>query len=138
MPTTKADMEQWSVKRTAEGTDAMTKPVPVPKRLLTDMDSARRKEFPIVTGVLDYFPDALTLVANVSYKGNQKHNPGEPLHWSRGKSADHLDCIGRHLIERDRVEKDILHMANECWRSLAELQMMAEKIYGLSPPRGAK
>lgn len=108
-----------------------------PRRLLSDMSSAQRKEYPIVTGVLDYFPDALTMVAHVSYKGNQKHNPGQPLHHARGKSADHLDCIGRHLIERDRVEDNILHMANEVWRSLAELQEMCEKKYNLSLPRGA-
>src|SRR5258708_31376733 len=56
--------------------------------------------YPITTGLLDYFPDACALVAEVSFLGNQKHNPGEPLHWARGKSMDHADCIARHLIER--------------------------------------
>lgn len=108
------------------------------KRLLTDMTSVQRKEYPIVTGVLDYFPDAVAMVAHVSYAGNQKHNPGQPLHWARGKSSDHLDCIGRHLTERKEIETDnIVHMANEAWRSLAELQMMLEQKYGLSLPYGA-
>jgi hypothetical protein len=109
------------------------------KRLLTDMTSAQRKEYPIVTGLLDYFPDACALVSHVSYKGNEKHNPGQPLHHARGKSADHLDCIGRHLTERKEDDPDtaIIHMANECWRSLAELQDMLEKKYCLSLPYGA-
>jgi hypothetical protein len=109
------------------------------KRLLTDMTSAQRKEYPLITGCIDYFPDALAMVAHVSYKGNEKHNPGQPLHHARGKSADHLDCIGRHLTERKEVDPDtnILHMANECWRSLAEFQEALEKQYGLSLPYGA-
>jgi hypothetical protein len=114
--------------------------VPKPyKRLLTDMTSAQRKEYPLVTGCIDYFPDALALVSHVSYKGNQKHNPGQKLHHARGKSSDHLDCIGRHLTERKEIDPDtqIIHMANEVWRSLAELQEMLEKKYGLSLPYGA-
>lgn len=92
-----------------------------------------------MTGVLDYFPDAIAMVAHVSYLGNQKHNPGQPLHWSRGKSADHLDCIGRHLTEREEVEQaDVIHMANAAWRALAELQTVLEKKYGLGLPYGAK
>lgn len=118
---------------------SLKQPNPAPaKRLLSGLTSEQRKEYPIVTGVLDYFPDAVAMVAHVSYIGNKKHNPGQPLHWARGKSSDHLDCIGRHLIERDEIETaDIYHMANEVWRSLAELQEMAERKFGLSLPRGA-
>jgi hypothetical protein len=130
MPTTKADMEKWSKAR-------LELPKPY-KRLLTTLNSAKRKEYPIVTGVLDYFPDAIAMVAHVSYVGNQKHNPGQPLHWARGKSSGHLDCIGRHLTERKEIETDnIPHMANEAWRSLAELQEALEKKYSLSLPYGA-
>ena len=91
-------------------------------------DSAARKRIPIVTGVLDYFPDAVAAVAEVSFVGNEKHNPGEPLHWSRGKSADHADCIGRHLLERgtmDPVTK-VRHSAQLAWRALALLQIEIE------------
>lgn len=107
------------------------------KRLLSDMDSNKRKEYPITTGFLDYFPDAVAMVAHVSYNGNQKHNPGQPLHWARGKSSDHEDCIGRHLIERDELDGDVLHLANQAWRTMAALQLAVEKKYGLSLPRGA-
>jgi hypothetical protein len=107
------------------------------KRLLSILTSAERKEYPICTGVLDYFPDALAMVAHVSYKGNQKHNPGQPLHWARGKSQDHADCVVRHYIERDRVEDDMIHLANAAWRCLADLQEYLEKKYQLDLPRGA-
>lgn len=109
-----------------------------PRRLLNILTSAERKEYPITTGVLDYFPDAITMVAHISYLGNLKHNPGQSLHWSRRKSMDHEDCIGRHTIERDAVEDGALHAANRAWRALAALQEMLEKQYNLDPPRGAR
>ena len=36
---------------------------------------------------------ALAEVARVSKAGNDQHNPGQPLHWARDKSADHADCV---------------------------------------------
>jgi hypothetical protein len=58
-------------------------------------DSASRKAVPIMSGALDNFPAALVEVAKVSVKGNDQHNPGQPLHWNRGKSADHADLTER-------------------------------------------
>lgn len=107
-----------------------------PRRYLGG-DSARRKEMPICSGVLDYFPDALAAVAEVSYQGNQKHNPGEPLHWARGKSMDHADCIARHLEERGGFDGTTRHSAALAWRALALLQEELEAEFNLSPPRGA-
>lgn len=119
-------------------TAAVTPPPPAVRRLLGVLTSAERKEYPITTGVLDYFPDAIAMVAHVSFLGNQKHNPGQALHWARGKSMDHEDCIARHTIERDVVEDKVLHAANRAWRSLAALQEMVEELYNLSPPRGVR
>ncbi len=45
-------------------------------------DSDERKEIPIFSGVMNYFPLALAAVARHSKRGNDKHNPGQPLHWS--------------------------------------------------------
>jgi hypothetical protein len=91
-------------------------------------DSAARKRIPIVTGLVDYFPDALAAVAEVSFVGNEKHNPGQPLHWSREKSADHADCIGRHLVERGTIDEvtKVRHSAQLAWRALALLQIEIE------------
>ena len=109
------------------------------KRLLSRLSSAERKEYPVTTGFLDYFPDAVAMVSHVSYLGNQKHNPGQPTHWARGKSMDHADCIARHLITRDETDENgVLHMAEAAWRAMAELQMALEVLHELDPPRGAK
>lgn len=93
-------------------------------------DSKARKRVPIVTGVLDYFPDAIAAVAEVSFLGNEKHNPGQPLHWSRDKSNDHADCMGRHLTERGGWDEingvRVRHSAELAWRALANLQLEIE------------
>lgn len=90
-------------------------------------DSAERKSIPMATGLLDYFPDALAEIARLSKAGNDKHNPGEPLHWSREKSSDHADCIMRHLVDRGTVDTDgFLHDAKVAWRALAQLQLALE------------
>lgn len=109
-----------------------------PKRLIGSMSSVERKRYPMATGLLDYFPDALAAIANVSYLGNEKHNPGQPLHWSRGKSSDHADCAVRHLSERGYLDVGGAEfMAQAAWRVLAELQEYLEKKYNLGLPPGA-
>lgn len=90
-------------------------------------DTEARKQQPVATGVLDYFPDALADVARLSKIGNDKHNPGQPLHWSREKSSDHADCILRHMIDRGIVDTDgVLHDTKVAWRALAQLQLSIE------------
>jgi hypothetical protein len=102
-------------------------------------DSAARKEIPMVRGLLDYFPSALAAVAAVSKKGNDQHNPGEPMHHARGKSMDHADCIVRHLVDRGTVDTDgVRHSAKVAWRALALLQEELEREAGAPFPRGAK
>lgn len=92
-------------------------------------DAAARKAIPLCSGVLDYFPAALVEVAKRSKEGNDQHNPGQPLHWARGKSADHLDAALRHILERD--------LAGAAWRILAALQMECEG-QGAPIARGAR
>lgn len=90
-------------------------------------DPAVRKATPITTGVLDYFPRALAAVAQCSKAGNDQHNPGQPLHWAKGKSTDHADCIARHLIDRKSVDTDgIPHSWKLAWRALALLETELE------------
>lgn len=90
-------------------------------------DPAERKTFPVASGVLDYFPDALAAIAHVSWAGNEQHNPGQPLHWARGKSADEADTMMRHYLQRGTLDKDGLrHTAKMCWRALALLQKELE------------
>lgn len=96
-------------------------------------DSQNRKNKPVFSGVLMYFPDALMAVAEHSKKGNDKHNPGQPLHWAKGKSTDHADCIARHLIDIgpnwDAIDPETqsLHAQALAWRALALLQTVLER-----------
>lgn len=86
-------------------------------------NAADRKQRPIASGVLDYFPDALAEVAYCSWVGNEQHNPGEKLHWAKEKSMDEPDALLRHLIERGTLDSDgVRHSAKVAWRALAMLQ----------------
>jgi hypothetical protein len=90
-------------------------------------EPAARKTYPVASGVLDYFPDALAAIAHVSWRGNEQHNPGQPLHWARGKSTDEADTMIRHFLERGTFDKDgIRHSAKMAWRALALLQKEIE------------
>jgi len=90
-------------------------------------DAKERKATPIYSGVVKYFPLALAEVARVSKAGNDQHNPGQPLHWDKTKSTDHLDCVQRHLIEAGSVDTDKMrHTAKMAWRALAALEMELE------------
>jgi hypothetical protein len=82
-----------------------------------------RKAMPLASGVLDYFPDALLVVAEVSRIGNEQHHPGAPLHWDKSKSADEADALMRHLVDRGTRDSDgVRHSAKVAWRALALLQ----------------
>jgi hypothetical protein len=95
---------------------------------LENKTAAERKEYPIASGVLAYFPDALAEVAHVSYVGNVQHNgPNSPLRWDRSKSSDEADALIRHFTERGTVDTDnLLHSAKCAWRALAYLQKEIE------------
>lgn len=85
--------------------------------------SKERKQFPVASGVLDYFPDAIAAISHVSWKGNEQHNPGQPLHWARDKSNDQGDTMIRHFLERGKLDTDgMRHSAKMAWRALALLQ----------------
>ena len=87
-----------------------------------------RKETPVFSGVLNYFPDAIRAVSQCSFAGNEQHNPGKPLHWDRAKSGDELDALTRHLLEAGTVDTDgIRHSTKVAWRALANLQKEIEK-----------
>lgn len=90
-------------------------------------DANARKALPIATGVIDYFPDAIVAVAELSRIGNDQHNPGAPLHWDRSKSTDEGDALMRHFVERGTVDSDgVRHSTKVAWRALALLQKEIE------------
>lgn len=98
-------------------------------------DAAERKALPVFSGVVKYFPLALAAVAHVSKAGNDQHNPGQPLHWARGKSTDQLDAAQRHMLDvaiKDLAGEDACEeLAQVAWRILAELQIRLEKRGGI-------
>ena len=97
------------------------------------MNAKDRKDRPVFTGVLKYFPDAIMEIAKVSLAGNKQHHPDKPLHWDRDKSTDDYDALARHLIDAGTIDSDgIRHTAKVAWRALACLQKEIEddKILG--------
>lgn len=108
----------------------------VPKKTAADphltRDSAARKRQPIATGVIAYFPRALAAIAEVSRRGNEKHNPGAPLHWAKEKSTDEADSAMRHICDALEFGPQALdaegvpHLRSACWRMLAWLERVEE------------
>lgn len=97
-------------------------------------DAEARKGIPACSGLLDYFPDALLAVAELSRIGNDQHNLGKTLHWDRSKSTDEADCLVRHLIERGTIDTDgVRHSTKVAWRALALLQKEIENAGGVHP-----
>lgn len=129
----------------------VTKTVATSTKVLTlPTDSNERKDYPVLSGCVKYFPAALAGVSRISKLGNDKHNPGQPLHHARGKSMDHGDCIIRHLIDTEDLlaafnrgdasitKEQILLEANQlAWRALAYSQMINE-LFGAPLAPGAK
>jgi len=82
-------------------------------------DAQSRKEIPLYSGLMQYFPRALCAVAHQSYLGNQQHHPDKPLHWDRSKSSDEEDALLRHMVDKEWVQV--------AWRALARLEKELEK-----------
>jgi hypothetical protein len=120
-------------------------------------DSSARKEYPLLRGLFNYFPAALVRVANLSFRANQKHNPGEEIHHARGKSTDHGDCILRHTIDAEElkarlkrgefdtgdyrqklIDAYLEELTQRAWRANAELQEACEEYTEAPLAPGAK
>lgn len=93
-------------------------------------EAQKRKEMPVYTGFIKYFPDAILAVAELSHIANEQHNPGQPVHWDRSKSTDNLDAQMRHLIDHAKgIERDtdtVRHLTKCAWRAMAALQVAIE------------
>jgi hypothetical protein len=99
-----------------------------------------RKAIPLFDFLTKYFPLAIVEVTKIAVAGNAQHNPGEPLHWARGKSMDQLNTAMRHIFDHGmgtvydtepaEVEAAIggktMHLAKAAWRLLAEIQLLCE------------
>lgn len=117
-------------------------------------DSEERKKIPIFSGPMSYFPRALAELARVCHVGNEKHNPGEPLHWAREKSSDHTDCIIRHLIDAHEEtavspcgaklgiavdhETGIPEAVFVAWRAMGHAELVLEHMASISNGQAEK
>lgn len=92
-------------------------------------DAQERKNIPIFSGLLKYFPLAQLGKALLSKRGNDQHNPGEPLHWAREKSSDHPDCSIRHMMDTGLVDNDgFPHSLKAAWRADANAELDMEHL----------
>lgn len=93
-------------------------------------DAKERKQLQLYTFMFKYFPDAWLEVVRVAHLGNEQHNPGEPLHWARGKSTDQMNAAFNHIFDYGLgVKKDSsgsYHLSNAIWRLMAQLQLDLE------------
>lgn len=107
--------------------EIMIQKVKKTKFITKTTEAEDRKNTPVYSGVLKYFPDAIKEVSRVSLAGNLQHNKGQPLHWDRSKSTDEADALLRHLIDAGKLDTDgIRHTSKVAWRALALLQKEIE------------
>ncbi len=96
-------------------------------------DAQERKEIPIYSGFLKYFPLAVAAIAHWSFVSNEQHNPGQSMFWNRSKSTDETDALARHLTEQAMaelagdLEKQIEFATAKGWRAMADLQKLCER-----------
>lgn len=101
-------------------------PITYKKIALNNLTSEERKQCPVYSGFIKYFPNAVISVANHSFIANQKHNPGEKLHWAKEKSTDEKDAELRHLIDvakgNEIDENGLYALTAKAWRAMADLE----------------
>lgn len=85
-----------------------------------------RKNTPVYSGFIKYFPNAIKEVAKCSKAGNDQHHPDKPLHWDMDKSKDELDAMMRHLLDHaSGIEFDddgTRHLTKCAWRAMGMLE----------------
>jgi hypothetical protein len=100
-------------------------------------EAQARKDTPIWSGFVNYFPKAMAEVARLSKVGNDQHNPGSELHWDRSKSGDERDACMRHLTDAGTIDTDGVRHSTKCaWRAMANLEKELEQADAQDEPQG--
>lgn len=96
-----------------------------PKQAGAKLDAGKA---PVMRGVVQYFPRALTLVAGISLFGATKYT------WNGWESVPdgvnrYSDAMGRHLVGEAvdgpiDPETGLMHAAQVAWNALARLELM--------------
>lgn len=85
-----------------------------------------RKQYPVFTGLLKYFPDACAAVARCSLIASKQHGL-DTVRWDRSKSVGEGDELLRHLMQGGTLDSDgIPHDVKAAWRSLELVQRRIE------------
>lgn len=107
-----------------------------------------RKEFPLMTMLAGYFPDAVEALVELCKQGNVQHdvdanavNPfklqSDRITWDRSKSTEQTETLMRHVWDHERArrgcgsaidEDGILHITKALWRAAAEAQLTIERL----------
>lgn len=105
-------------------------------------DYNARKNFPLMTVLASYFPDAIEALVELCVQGNVQHKvdvnavnpfklPTDTITWDHSKSTDHMNCLARHVWDHERAKRGvgnkvdgdkILHIVKALWRAAAEAQ----------------
>ena len=112
-------------------------------------DYKARKEFPLLTVLTAYFPDAIEALVELCIAGNKQHEVGKPVDspfwldtdriaWDRSKSTEDLETLARHLWDHTRAKRGsgnllhdtdgVLHIVKVFWRAGAEAQKTIEAL----------
>ena len=92
------------------------------KKTLIPEDDEERAKYPIGTYTTEYCPNAIVALARHSFEANEKHNPGEEIHWAKEKSVGSINRVFRHLFEfawhhaRGERRKAKYHITAAAWR----------------------
>jgi hypothetical protein len=118
----------YNICRDTRGYERLRLPAPPSSPLPSNY--FERKALPLYSFMFNYFPLAWLEVVKVAVEGNKQHNPGEELHWARGKSMDQMGAAFRHIFDHGMGKlKDTdgcYHLAKSIWRLMAELQLICE------------
>ena len=77
-------------------------------------DAQERKDVPIWTAFVKYFPNAIAAVAKHAANGSKQHHPDDEPWWDMSKSQDEMDALMRHALEG--------HHEAVAWRAMANLE----------------
>lgn len=113
-------------------------------------DYKARKEFPLMTVLAAYFPDAIEALVDLCKQGNIQHTvdanavnpfklPGDTITWDRSKSMDQMNTLMRHAWDHERAKRSrdahsvhdtdgVLHIVKVLWRAAAEAQLTIEAL----------
>ncbi len=110
----------------------------IARRDAGDLFPGNRKDYPVLTGALMYFPYAFAELARLSARANEQHNPGEPIHWDYSKSIGDGNETLRHLMDScgpNPVDAEgVYHDVKVLWRAAETVERRIRRERGIGGP----